>query len=58
MLTSRITEGKKKKNHNFKSPLCRSVFASVGQFTLMFYTLDFVWLLYLSYNFQMNKEKR
>jgi len=42
-VTSRITEGEK--NHNFKSPLGISVFASVRQLTLTIFTLDFVSLL-------------
>jgi len=42
----------------FKSPLWRSVFALVGLLTFNSLTLDFVWLLYVSYNSLMNKWKR
>jgi len=49
MLTSRITVGE-----NRMLPLWRSVFALVGLLT----PLDFVWLLYVTYNSQMNKEKK
>jgi len=42
--TSRITEGE---NRNLKSPLWWSVFVLVGLLTSL--TLDFIWLLYLSY---------
>jgi len=52
MLTSRITEGE---NRSFKSPLWRSVFGLAGLLTLKSLTLHFVWLLYMSYNSQMNK---
>jgi len=50
--TSRITEGE---NRNFKSPLWWSVFTLFGLLTLISLTLYFVWLLYVSYNNQMNK---
>jgi len=53
MLPSRITEGE---NRNLKSPSWCSVFALVGLLTLTL-TLHFVWLLYMNYNSQMNKEK-
>jgi len=52
MLTSRITEGE---NQIFKSPLWRSVFGLVGLLALKSLTLDFVCLLYVTYNSQMNK---
>jgi len=52
MLTSRITEGE---NCHFKPPLWRLVFALVGRLTLKSLTLKFVWLLYVSYNSQINK---
>jgi len=44
--TSRITKGE---NRNLKSPLWWSVFVLVGLLTLTSLTLDFIWLLYLSY---------
>jgi len=52
-------ESLKEKITNCKAPLWRSVFVEcslVGLLTLILLTLDFVWLLYLSYNCQMNKE--
>jgi len=54
MLTSRITDGEIFLSHSL---LWRSVFALVGLLTLKLLTLDLVWLLYLSYNTQTNKEK-
>jgi len=42
-------ESLKEKITNCKSPLWRSLFALVGLLTLKLLTLDFVWLLYLSY---------
>jgi len=50
-----ISESLKEKIIIVMLPLWRSVFALVGFLTLKSFTLDFVWLLYLSYNSQMNK---
>jgi len=52
MLKSRINKGEKSHfSHH-------SVFALVGPLILKLFTLDSVWLLCLSYNCQMNKDKR
>jgi len=54
MFPSRITE--EENFRNFRSPLWRSVFVLVGLLTLTSLTLDFVWLLYLSYISQIIKK--
>jgi len=52
MLTSEITGGE---NRNLKSPLWWWLCVLVGLLTLTSLTLDFVWLLYVCANSQMNK---